>query len=88
MHVRHALPSLCAILNRNVEGRRAVEALERALHACDGEEEVGELGRGQVGEEFVPRERADEDVAGQEGFEVYEREGVGGCVEDLIGRDV
>lgn len=72
-------------MNRNVERRRAVEALERALHARDGEEEVGEFGRGEVGEEFVLRERADEDVAGQEGLEVYEREGVGGCVEDLRG---
>jgi hypothetical protein len=30
-------------------------------------------------------QRADEDVAGEEGFEVYEREGVWGGVEDLGG---
>jgi hypothetical protein len=29
--------------------------------------------------------RGDEDVAGEEGLEVYEGEGVGGCVEDLPG---
>jgi len=27
---------------------------------------------------------ADQNVAWEEGFEVYEREGVGGCVEDLV----
>lgn len=30
-------------------------------------------------------EGADEDVAGDEGFEVYEGEGVGCCEEDLCG---
>jgi hypothetical protein len=29
--------------------------------------------------------RGDENVAREEGFEVYEGEGVGGCVEDLPG---
>jgi hypothetical protein len=57
---------------------------EHALHALDGGEEVCSCGRGEVGEAAVRAQRADEDVAGEEGLEVDDGEGVGGCEEDLV----
>ena len=49
----------------------------------DGLEEVGEFRWGEVGEAGEHAVRGDEDVAREEGFEVYEGECCGGRVEDL-----
>jgi hypothetical protein len=84
MHVRHALPRRRAVLHRYIEGFRAVDALERALHARYGLKEVGDFEGAEVGEVGMDGEGGDEDVAWEERFEVYEGEGVGGCVEDLL----
>jgi len=70
-------------LHRYIESFGAVDALESELHARYRLEEVGDFGGGEVGEVWVDFEGGDEDVAREEGFEVYEGEGEGGCVEDL-----
>lgn len=83
MHMRHALPRRLPILNRDIERLGLIYPLQRPLHARNGEEEVADLIAGKVREVWFHGEGGDEDVAWEEGFEVYEREGVGGCVEDL-----
>lgn len=85
MHMRHALARRFPILHRDVERLGLIDAFERALDALDCEEEVGDFGGGELGEVRFGGEGADEDVAGEQGFEVHEGEGVGGCVEDLPG---
>lgn len=81
--MRNALTRRLAILHGDIEGVGFVEAFERALDASHGEEEVGDFGGREVGEARFDAEGRDEDVAREERFEVYESEGVGGCVEDL-----
>lgn len=83
MHVWHALSRRLTVLHRDVESIRFVNSLEGALDACYGEEEVGDFVLGEVGEAGFDAEGRDEDMAREEGFEVYEREGVGCGVEDL-----
>ncbi|KAH9845116.1 hypothetical protein Tdes44962_MAKER06835 [Teratosphaeria destructans] len=78
MHVRHALARGLAILHGHVERVRAVHPLQRALEPPHGQEEVRGFVRREVGEVRFDGERGDEDVAGEEGFEVHEREGVRG----------
>ena len=85
MHMRHALPRRLAVLHRYIERIRAVDALESALHARHGLEEVGDFGGREVGEVRAHVQGRDEDVARQQGFEVYEREGERGGMEDLPG---
>ena len=81
--MRHALPRRFAVLHRYIERVRAVDALESALHARDGLEEVGDFGGREVGEVRADGQGGDEHVAGEQGFEVDEGEGEGGDVEDL-----
>ena len=81
--MRHALPRRFAVLHRYIERVRAVDALESALHARHGLEEVGDFGGREVGEVWAHVQGRDEDVPRQEGFEVYEREGERGGVKDL-----
>jgi hypothetical protein len=83
--MRHALPRRFAVLHRYIERVRAVDALESALHARDGLEEVGDFVGREVGEVRADGQGGDEHVAGEQGFEVYEGEGEGGGVEDLPG---
>lgn len=85
VHVLHALARGLAVLHGDVEGLGAVEPGEGALHARHGEEQVGDFVRGEVRQARAEAQRADEDVAREEGFEVYQGEGVGCCVEDLGG---
>lgn len=56
---------------------------QHALDPLDGGEEVCHLGGGQVREAQVRPQGADEHVAWQQGLEVDEGEGMGGCQEDL-----
>ena len=83
MHMWHALPRRLTILHGYIESIRAVDALESALHAGYGLEEVGDFGGREVREVWAHVEGGDEDVAREEGFEVYEGECCGGRVEDL-----
>lgn len=59
---------------------------EHALHALDRGEQVRQLGGREVRQPLVRARGADEDVAGEEGLEVDEGEGVLGGEEDLLGR--
>jgi hypothetical protein len=63
MNMRHALSRRLTVLDGYIERVRAVDALERALHARDGLEEVCDLGCAEVGEVRAHFERRDEDVA-------------------------
>jgi hypothetical protein len=58
-------------------------ACQHPLDALDGQEEIGELWRGEVCQAAVGGQRADEDVARQEGLEVDQGEGMRCCEEDL-----
>lgn len=49
------------------------------LHPLDRGEEVRQLAAAQVCQALMWLVGTDEDVAGQEGLEVHEREGVGCC---------
>lgn len=66
-------------------GGREVLPGQHALDELDRGEEVGEFEGGEGGQAPVGVEGADEDVPREEGFEVDEAEGVGGCEEDLVG---
>lgn len=73
--MRHALAGVRPVLDRDIEARGAVDALDHAPDAGDGGEEVGCLGRGEVTDAGDGADGADEDVAGEEGLEVHEAEG-------------
>lgn len=83
MHMRHALPRFDPVLNRNVQTTRAVDALDHPPHAPDSEEEVAGFGGCEVGNAGGDAARGDEDVAREDGFEVYKGVGEAGEVEDL-----
>jgi hypothetical protein len=68
---------------RGVRGVREVEPREELLGELDGGEEVGCFGGREVQEAGVRLERADEDVAWEEGLEVDEAVRVRCCQEDL-----
>lgn len=86
--VGHGLACFGAVLEGNVE-RAAAAAVDKVvpsqhlLHALHRGEQIRHFRGGQVGQALVGRQGADEDVAGQEGLEVDEGEGVGCCEEDL-----
>lgn len=81
--MRHTLPRRLSILHGNIESIGLVDSLQCLLDACDGDEEVGDLIFGEVGEVRLHSDRRDEDVAGQQRLEVDDGEGVFGDVEDL-----
>lgn len=81
--MRHALSSIYAILNGNVEGCGIEDPLHHARDALHGEEEVLDFGGGEVVQAWDDAARGDEDVAWKEGLEVYEGVGEGRDVEDL-----
>jgi hypothetical protein len=83
MHMRHALPRLRPVLHSNIETRRTVHALNHPSDALHGEEEITRLGGGQVCDAGNAPARGNEDVAWEDGLEVYEREGEWREVEDL-----
>lgn len=82
--MRHTLPRIHAVLYGDVQTTRAVDALDHCADAPHGEEEVACFGGGEVGDSGDNAARGDEDVAGEDWFEVDEGEGLGGLVEDLI----
>lgn len=82
--MRHTLSRIHAVLDGDIQTTRAVDALDHCTHAPHGEEEVACFGRGEVGDSGHDAERGDQDVAGEDWFEVYEGEGLGGLVEDLV----
>lgn len=86
--MRHALSRLYAILHGDVETTCAVDALDHAAHAADGQEEVCCFGGGEVGDAGDDAARGDEDVTWEDGFEVDEGEGKGGYVENLSFRSI
>lgn len=92
VHVRDRLARVGAVLERDGEAagcevRRIgkVELREKLLRELHGGEEIGCFGGGEVQQAAVRLERADEDVAGEEGLEVDEAVGMGRCEEDLLG---
>lgn len=64
-------------------GGGEVVVSEEALHLLDGAHQVVHLGAGEVRHALVAGEGAHEDVAGEEGLEVDDREGVRRLEEDL-----
>lgn len=92
VHVRDRLSRVGAVLKRDGEAagcevRRVgeVELREELLRELHRGEEICCLGGGEVQEAAVRLEGADEDVAWEEGLEVDEAVGMGGCEEDLLG---
>ncbi len=57
---------------------------KHTLHELNSGKQIGDLGGGERGEPHVRTGRADENVPWEEGLEVDEGEGVGGCEEDLV----
>jgi hypothetical protein len=74
----HTLASIYAILNSDVESGGIEDAL-------DGQEEVLDFGRREVVQAGNNAAGGDENVAWQEGLEVYEGVGEGCDVKDLAG---
>jgi hypothetical protein len=83
MDVWHALASVDAVLHRDVEARRAVKTLHHAADAPDGQEQVAGFGWGEVCDAGDDSAGRDEDMAGEDGFQVHERKGERRLVEDL-----
>ena len=50
MHMRHALPGIHPILNRDIQTTRTIHALDHPAYAADCEEEIGCFRGGQVGD--------------------------------------
>lgn len=82
--VRHALPRIDTVLDRDVQTRRVEDALDHPAHAARRQEEVRHLGGGEVRDARDAAARADQDVAWEDGFDVDEGEAEGGEVEDLF----
>ena len=78
VHMWHTLPRRLAVLDRDVEGFGVVYPCQGALDFSHGVEEVADLLAAEVGEPGLDAQGRDEDVAGEEGLEVYEGEAVGG----------
>lgn len=83
MHMGHALAGVGAVLDGNVQGRGTEEALHGARDALHGQEEVLDLGGGQVMEARNDAARRDEDVARKQRLEIDQGEGQRCEVEDL-----
>lgn len=83
MHMRHALARVRPVLHRDIQTRRAVHALHHPSDPLHSKEKIGRLGGGQVRDAGNAAARGNEDVAWEDGFEVYEGEGEGRYVEDL-----
>jgi hypothetical protein len=83
MHVGHALTGILAVLDRDVQRRGLEDALNGARHALHGQEEVLDLGGGQVMEARNDAAWRDEDVARKQRLEVHEGVRQRGKVEDL-----
>lgn len=89
VHVRHRLACVWAVLHRDSEGS-GIEFRVRKVHGC--EQTLGELHSGEevrclcgveIGETSVRVERANENVAWDDGFEVDEGVAVLSLEEDL-----
>lgn len=90
VHVRDGLPRVNAVLKRDVEATggdvRGVgkvelrEDLLNELHSC---EKICCFGGREIQETAVRLQRADEDVAWEDGLEVDEAIRMGSCDEDL-----
>lgn len=84
MHMRHALSCRLTILHRNIESFGAIHPFQRPLHTRHGQEEIRDFVLGEVGKVGFYGQGTHKDMAREEGFQVDEREGVGGFVEDLL----
>lgn len=49
--------------------------LNDAAHALDGEKQIRDFFRGEIGEAGDGADRGDEDVSGEQGLEIYEGKG-------------
>ena len=85
--MRHALPSVHAVLDRDVQAAGPVHALDGPADAMDRGEEVGCFFGRQARDARDGAARADQDVAGEEGLDVHEGEGEGRAMEDLRKKD-
>lgn len=83
MHMRHTLPRLRPVLHSDIQTRRAVHALNHPSDPLHGKEEIARFGGGQVRNAGNAPARGNEDVAREDGFEVYKGEGERCEVEDL-----
>lgn len=77
------MSSRLAVLHRNVESVRIVFGLDHLPDILYREEEVRNLGDGEVFQPLDYALWADEDMAGDERLQVYDCEGVLGAVEYL-----
>ncbi|KAF4260712.1 hypothetical protein KXW98_005888 [Aspergillus fumigatus] len=75
MHMRHTLPRLRPVLHSDIQTRRAVHALNHPSDPLHGKEEIARFGGGQVRNAGNAPARGNEDVAREDGFEVYKGEG-------------
>ena len=83
--MRHALPSIYTILDGDIESCSIEDTLDHTRDALNSEEKVLDLGGREVVQTGDNAARRDEDVAWEEGLEVYEGVGEGRAVEDLTG---
>lgn len=84
MNMRDTLACIDAVLDRDVETTRAVDALDHASDTPHCEEEVAGLGGCEVRDAGDDTARGHENVSWEDRFEVHEADGQWGLVEDLV----
>lgn len=85
MDMRYALSRVYPILHGNIQARGAVYSFHHLSNPADCEKEVTCFGGGQVRDARYDATGRDEDMAGQNWFEVNEGKGKWCLEEDLVG---